>query len=80
LKIGAKISISPLAIPSLFPPFHNPSYSPLPNTPAVALIAKEQGREAGFTPREKKEWKGSPYEWCYQYSIEWFEIAILDGF
>jgi hypothetical protein len=54
LKIGAKISISPLAIPSLFPPFHNPSYSPLPNTPAVALIAKEQGREAGFTPREKR--------------------------
>jgi hypothetical protein len=30
------------------------------------LIAKEQGRKAGFTSREKTmEWKGSPYEWWY---------------
>jgi hypothetical protein len=35
----------------------------------MALVAKEQGRQAGFTSREKKQWKGSPYEWRYQYSI-----------
>jgi hypothetical protein len=65
VKIGAKISISLLATPPLFPPF----LTLLPQTPAVALIAKEQGRQAGFTSREKKPWKGSPYEWWYQYSI-----------
>jgi hypothetical protein len=35
----------------------------------VVLIATGQGRQAGFTSREKKQWKGSPYEWRYQYSI-----------
>jgi hypothetical protein len=45
------------------------AYNLLPHTTAEALIAKEQGRQAGFISREKKQWKGSPYEWRYQYSI-----------
>jgi hypothetical protein len=58
-----------LATPLLFPPFLYHAYTLFPHTPAVALTAKEQGRQAGFTSREKKQWKGSPYEWRYQYSI-----------
>jgi hypothetical protein len=75
VKTGAKISISTLTTPPLFPPFLYHSYALFPHTPAVALLATGQGRQAaGFTSREKKQWKGSPYEWRYQYSI-----ALVQG-
>jgi hypothetical protein len=87
VKIGAKISISPLAIP----PLSLHSYSPLTTTPTVALIAKGQGRQASFTSRDKKQWKCSPSEWRYQYSIAlirlfeqshylWLCVSMLKAF
>jgi hypothetical protein len=43
VKIGAKISILLLATSSTFP-LHSHYHTLLTHTPAVALIAKEQGR------------------------------------
>jgi hypothetical protein len=52
-KIGAKIS---RPLPFLHFSLHSttPSYSALPNTPGVALIAKNQRRQAKASLPEKK--------------------------
>jgi hypothetical protein len=51
VKIGANISISLLATPPLFPPF----LTLLPQTPAVALIAKEQASRLHFQRKKAME-------------------------